>query len=206
MADLHRLASMMRRALLRHRRLVAATSASAAAMVAVQIFSPALPSTTSVAVSSRDLAAGTVLTSADIRVVEMTTDLVPSGVSASDELVGETVAAPMRAGEPLTDRRVLAESMVAGYPAGLVAAPVRISDADVVALLDTGNRVDLYAASAGAGVTARRVVHDAPVVTLPQLPEDSRDGALIVLAVTPNDAARLAQASALTQLFLTLSS
>lgn len=94
--------------------------------------------------------------------------------------------------------------MVAGYAEGLVAAPVRIYDSDVVALLRVGDRIDLYASAADSGDTAQRVVDEAPVVTLPSVDEDGHDGALVVLAVTPDDAARLAQASALAQLSLSL--
>lgn len=94
--------------------------------------------------------------------------------------------------------------MVAGYAEGLVAAPVRIHDSEVVALLRVGDRIDLYAAAADNGDAAQRVVDEAPVVTLPPIGDDGREGALVVLAVTPDDAARLAQASALAQLSLTL--
>lgn len=204
MADLHHLTSNLRRALLRHRRLLAATSAAGAALATVSILSPTPPPTTAVAVASHDLDAGTVISAADVRVVRLTVDLVPAGASQADQLMGETVAAPMREGEPLTDRRIVGPAMVAGYAEGLVAAPVRISDSDVVALLRVGDRIDLYASAADSGDTAQRVVDQAPVVTLPSLDEDGRDGALVVLAVTPDDAARLAQASALAQLSLSL--
>ncbi len=204
MTDLHDLASSVRRAFLRHRRLVAATSAAAAALTTVQILSPSPPSTEAVAVVSRDLDAGTVLTTHDIRVVEVTPRLVPAGAADADQLVGETVAAPMRAGEPLTDLRIVGAALVDGYAEGLVATPVRINDSDVVALLRVGDHIDLYASAADAGDVAVRVLDEAPVVTLPQQNEDSRDGALVVLAVTPDDAARIAQASAMAQLSLSL--
>lgn len=206
MADLQRLASRSRRAFLRHRRLLAAGAAAASVVTAVQIFAPPPPATTALAVASRDLDAGVVLTTQDIRVVEVPPELVPGGAADADQIVGETVAAPMRAGEPLTDRRIVGAALVAGYATGFVATPVRIQDADVVALLRVGDHIDLYASAADAGETAVRVVNMAPVVLLPEPGEDNRDGALVVLAVTPDDAARLAQASAMSQLSLSLRS
>ncbi|MBA2446207.1 MAG: flagella basal body P-ring formation protein FlgA [Nocardioidaceae bacterium] len=204
MTDLHRVASNMRRAMLRHRRLIAATSAAAAVWSTVHILSPTPPPATAVAVASHDLEAGTVLSAADVRVIEWASELVPTGASPPDQLAGQTVAGPMRAGEPLTDRRVIGAASMAGYADGLVAAPVRIHDSDVVALLRVGDRIDLYAAAANTGSAAQLLVDQAPVVTLPQLDDDSRDGGLIVIAVTPDDAARLAQASAMAQLSVTL--
>lgn len=204
MTDLHRLASNARRAMLRHRRLIAATSAAAAVWSTVHILSPPPPPATAVAVASHDLRAGTVLRAADVRVVEWASHLVPDGASPPDQLTGQTVAAPMRAGEPLTDRRLVGAATMTGYAAGLVAAPVRIHDSDVVALIQVGDRIDVYAATANTGIAAQLLVDQAPVVTLPQLDDDGRDGGLIVLAVTPYDAARLAQSSAMAQLSVTL--
>ncbi len=183
---------------------MAATSAAGAVLLTVQILAPSPPPSTAVAVASHDLEAGTRIGAGDVRVVQLTSDLVPAGAFRADQLVGATVAAPMRAGEPLTDRRIVGAAMVAGYAEGLVAAPVRIHDSEVVALLRVGDRIDLYAAAADNGDAARRVVDEAPVVTLPPIGDDGREGALVVLAVTPDDAARLAQASALAQLSLTL--
>ncbi|MGI8888075.1 MAG: SAF domain-containing protein [Nocardioidaceae bacterium] len=204
MADLRLATTRLRRAFLRHRRLIAATSAAAAALTAVQIFAPAPPPTSAVVVAAHDLSGGTVIIPADLRVVQMRPDLAPAGAATVEEAVGETVAGPMRTGEPLTDLRVVGAAMIAGYDGDVVAAPVRIQDQDVVALLRVGDRIDIYAAVADPDSTAVRIVEQAPVVALPQLEDDSRDGALVVLAVAPEDAAKLAQASATAPLSVSL--
>ena len=132
----------------------------------------------------------------DVRTVEMPPAVVPEGAfRATAAAVGASVAAPMRAGEPLTDRRVLGDSLIAGYPAGSVAVPVRIEDAEVVALLRPGDHIDLYASIGDQG-SATRIVTDAIVVMLPEVTDDRGTGALIVLAVDEVEAAKVAHASA----------
>ena len=64
--------------------------------------------------------------------------------------MGRTLAAPLREGEPVTDVRVVAEGLLAGYPS-LVAAPVRIADAGAVRLLRVGDRVDVVATDPANG-------------------------------------------------------
>lgn len=97
---------------------------------------------------------------------------------------------------------------------GPVRVPVRIADAGVVGLLKPGDRVDVLApapepgpgAETGAGVGAARVL--AHRVTVAQVPglrpgdagggvaSDPAQGALVVLSVPPDTAARLAGAAA----------
>jgi Flp pilus assembly protein CpaB len=182
-----------RKALLRHRRLLLALLTAATVMAFAEHIRPAPPPETLVVVASRDLAAGTVIEPDHVRSVGMPTAIVPAG-TASDarQLVGETVAGPVRAGEPLTDRRVVADSLLAGYPAGSVAAPVRVTDADVVALIQVGDRVDVYAADPRTEQAARLIVVDAPVVSVPATGDSSSQGGLVVLAVDASDAALLA--------------
>jgi Flp pilus assembly protein CpaB len=66
-----------------------------------------------------------------------------------------------------------------------------------------GDRIDVYAARRDTSL-ADRVVAGARVVTLPRPANDQEEGALAVLAVTPDQAAALAQASATAPLSLTL--
>ncbi len=205
MADLSDIATKIRRTLRRHRRWTVALCAALAVFSFTRALAPPAPPTTSVAVAARDLPAGQVLGPDDVRVVELPRGMAPAGVAASAEaLVDRTLASPIRKGEPISDRRVVGDALVAGYAAGLVATPVRINDADVVSLLRVGDHIDVYAAVSDDVDDARRVVTDAAVVTLPQVAEESRDGALVVLAVTPGDAASLAQGSAAGPLSISL--
>jgi Flp pilus assembly protein CpaB len=172
--------------------LVAAVLLAASALAFAEHVRPDPPASTAVVVAARDLESGALIHRDDVRLVSMPDDVVPSAAAtAVADVAGETVAAPMRAGEPLTDRRVVGASLVSGYPAGSVAAPIRVTDAEAAALLTVGDRVDVYSAPA-VGDEARLVVADAPVVAVPRNGPDPGGGALIVLAVDDGAAASLA--------------
>ncbi len=187
-----------RRALLRRRRLLVAALVAVAAMAFARQVSPAPPPHTSVVVAAHDLDAGVTLSPDDVRMVDLPAGLVPAAATSDlAAVIGETVAGPMREGEVMTDRRVVAPSLVAGYPAGSLATPLRVRDASVVSLLEVGDQIDVYAAVPDDSDSARLLVTDAPVLALPA-PEDRSlraDGGLVVLAVDAAAAARLAQAA-----------
>ena len=74
-------------------------------------------------------------------------DVVPRGVVPDARpLVGRVLAGAVRAGEPLTDARLVGPGLTALLPPDLVAAPVRLADLAVAALVRTGDRVDVLAA------------------------------------------------------------
>ncbi|WP_222443407.1 hypothetical protein [Streptomyces misionensis] len=91
-------------------------------------------------------------------------------------------------------------------PAELVAAPVRIADADTVRLLRPGDRVDVVAAQdPAAGSSARVLARGARVTRVPRPPDGvAEGGALIVLAVPRATAAGLVGAGATARLAVTL--
>lgn len=204
MVDLQALSTRGRRLLLRHRRLLSALLAALAVLVVVRTLAPATPPRRAVVVAARDLMSGLTLAGGDVSVEQVPPEVVPQGsVSSPAQLLGRVVAGPMRAGEPVTDRRLLGRPLLSGYPPGLVAAAVRIRDAAVVGLLQVGDRISVYAAG-GDTSYAGLVVRRATVVTLPQVADDAQQGGLVVLAVTPAQAAALAQASATAPLSVTL--
>lgn len=204
--DFRSILRALRRLTRRHRRPLAALLAGAATFVGVQALAPPAPETAALVVARHDLTAGSVLHQDDVRVANLQPDSAPQhAVRDPDLAIGRTVAAPMREGEIFTDRRLVSGSLLEGYGAGLVALPVRITDEDAVDLLQVGDRIDVYAAVPAAGQEARLVVTAASVVSLPSPRHDTTaDGALVVLAVTPAQAADLAQASATSTLFVAL--
>ncbi len=148
-------------------------------------------------VAARDLPSGTVLTPRDLVARRYPAAVAPVG--SAPRAVGRTLAAPVRAGEPVTDVRLVAPSLVSGYP-GRVALPVRIADAAVVALLRVGDRVDLVAADPRRG-TASYVAVDVPVLALPAADQQSADaaqlsGRLLLVAAYPSDVDGIAGAAA----------
>lgn len=202
-----------RRYLRKHRRWLAALLAVVAALLLVRAGRAGPATTAPVLVASAGASAGATLTSADVTVAAWPSELVPPGaLSSPDELPDRPLAAPLSAGEPLVPTRFLSPSVLAAYGAGLVAAPVRLADSGVAALLRAGDVVDVLAAaprSAGqAGPRdARTVASAVRVLITPQVSTDALsagEGSLVVLATTPQAAAAIAGAAVTSRLSVVL--
>jgi Flp pilus assembly protein CpaB len=147
-------------------------------------------------VAARDLTSGTVLTGSDLVQRRYPADVAP--VDSVAHAVGRMLAGPVTRGEPVTAVRLVAPSLVSGYP-GRVALPVRVADPDAVGLLRVGDHVDLVAADPRHG-TASYVAVDVPVLALPP-PYDSADsaqvsGRLVVVGALSDDVVQIAGAAA----------
>lgn len=111
-----------------------------------------------VAVASRDLPAGRLLTRQDVLVQRMPASLVPSGSRAGpDGLVGHRLGGPVQRREPITAARLLGRDLVAGLPAGTVAVAVTVADQHTTDLVHAGDRVDLVAAARASDLAAAAV-------------------------------------------------
>jgi pilus assembly protein CpaB len=190
------------------RRLLAAGLAAGAVAIGLGMVAPAPPPTAPVVVAAVDLSGGAVLRPDDLAVRRLPPSAIPAGTAATPRRwLGRLLAAPVRAGEPLTDVRVLGPGLVAGYGPGAVAAPVRIADADSVTLVRVGDRVDVLAPDPTGELPPSVAVSQAAVVAVPRADEAlgaGGSGALVVLAVTTAEAQRLAQHSVLGPLLLSL--
>ncbi|ONH33075.1 MULTISPECIES: SAF domain-containing protein [Protofrankia] len=137
------------------RRVLAAVLAASAMLFAVAAARPARPpSPTPVVVAAADLAGGATMAATDVRMVSLPTDVVPAGaVRSPQDAVGRTLTAAVRQGEPITDARVLGPGLITRRQAaaGLVAAPVRITDAGSVLFLRVGDHVNVLAAATDVG-------------------------------------------------------
>jgi len=174
----------LRRLLARRRRPIAALLAATAMACALISVRPA-PGV-EILVAARDLPGGP-LTAADVTSARFPPDVLPAGVLRP--------GAPMRAGEPLTDARLLGPGLLAGYGTHLLATPVRIADADAAKLLSPGDTIDVLSAPTDLTdrpTAALPVAQNVRVITTPT--GDSGTGALVVLATTPAQAAHLALA------------
>jgi Flp pilus assembly protein CpaB len=203
-----RLRRTVRRVVLARRRPLAAGCAGVAVLAGLHATRPAPAPTVPVRVAAHDLPSGTVLSPRDLVTRRFPTAVAPPGTAA--DAVGRTLAAPVRAGEPVTDVRLVAPSLVSGYP-GRVALPVRVADADSVALLRVGDRVGLVAADPRRG-TASYVATDVPVLALPRGESEAADvsgaalpGRLVVLGAFPSDVDHVAAAAASDLLSLVIS-
>lgn len=198
----------LRRAVRLRRRLLAGGLAAGSVAIGLGVVSPPPPPTAPVVVAASDLPGGGVLDSADLVVRDFDPATVPAGAAASPQhLLGRVLTGPVRAGEPLTDVRVVGPGLLRGYGPGVVAAPVRIADADAVALLRADDRVDVLAPDPRGLLPPSTAVAGAPVVAVPRPRGElgtAASGALVVLAVPVSDAAQLARHGVLGPLMVAL--
>lgn len=152
-----------------------------------------------VAVAARDLPPGTVLGAAEVTLRELPAQALPDGAAqAPGAVLGRTLAAPVRRGEPLTDVRLAGPDLIRAVstdPAA-VSVPLRLADPDIATLLHPGVVVDVVTVgerqdepvvlARGARVLA---VLDAGTRT------GARDGRLVLVALDAVAATRVAAAS-----------
>jgi SAF domain-containing protein len=185
----------VRRAVLARRRPLAAGFAALAVLVAVRAQAAPPPPTVQVLTAAHDLVPGAVVGHDDLTRVPFTPESVPAGVLRSaSAVVGRTTTGPVRAGEPITDVRMLSDDLLLGYP-GRVAAPLRLGDAGTTRLLRVGDKVTVFAADPQGEVEPVEAARAVPVVALPRAPEGgvaAGSGDLVVVAVDVLTARRLA--------------
>ncbi len=195
------------------RRLLAAGTAAAAVAAGLHVLAPGAPPTSAAVVLTRDLPSGHVLVSGDVRAVRLPRGAVPAGALGTGDAVGRALAGPAGLGEVVTAARLAGPGLLTGQPPGRVAAPVRVADAAAAALAEAGSRVDVLVAAEGA-TSAQVVATDATVLAasadadpgglLAGGGSDPSSGGLLVLSVTPDQAAGLAAAAGRGPLMITL--
>lgn len=185
------------RAVRRHRRPLGALLAVAAVLAGVQAAATPPTPTVDVLVAAADLPPGTVLTSRHLAHAAFLPAAVPAGTLVPGRALGRRTLGPVRAGEPLTDARVLDAGLLMRYP-GTAAVPVRLGDAGAARLLRVGQLVTVLAADPQTGGPAVTVAERVPVLALPRGDTEvvgSGAGALVVLALDPVTARDVAGAA-----------
>jgi pilus assembly protein CpaB len=194
----------------RYRRLIRAGAIAVVVAIAISRLAPNPAVTSTVVVAARDLPAGEVLTTADLRTIDLPPATVPVGVVTDlAAVVGSQLSGPLRRNEQLTDVR-LNDGVLRRPAPGLVSTPVRLADSQAALLLVPGQRIDVLAAStatdAGAApITAASIVAaDVMVVAIPiastppgateAIGDVGVEGTLVVLATSAAQARQLAQA------------
>lgn len=182
----------IRAALFDHRRAVAAALTVLAVLAAIRSVQP---DDTGVAtlVAARDLDSGHVLVAGDLTVVDVPPASRPDEVLDRGEAVGRRVAGPVRAREPLTDRRVVDPRDLSGHGPDATLSMVRLDDPSAVSGLRVGDVVDVVATPVDDR-TARVVAAGATVALLP--PPDDRSGGVVSIGVVTDREAGLALAAA----------
>ncbi|WP_103383342.1 Flp pilus assembly protein CpaB [Pseudonocardia dioxanivorans] len=199
-------ATRWRRAVLARRVIAGALVVTAVVLALRPAADPGVP----VVVAVHDLPAGMTLAAADVAVRSWPQGLVPGGVAAApSDVTGRVLAGPARAGEPLTDLRLVgpALAVVATGRADAVSVPVRLADPGVAGLLTPGSLVDVV--TPGATADEAVVLASAAAVTA-VLPAENgpvagaAKGRLVLVALPPAQATRLAAASLTQQVAITL--
>lgn len=180
--DLLRPVRRVHRRVLLHRRSLAALSAGAAVLLGLQVVEPPAPETVEVWTASRDLDSGRVLAPSDLVRSEVSPDVAPRAALDRAEALGRTLAAPMAAGEVVTDVRLMTRGVLTGYP-GHAAVPLRVTDGAVVPMLRVGDRATVVAVDPDGRSAPVPLVDDAPIVALPEADAGSEQGRLVVVAV-----------------------
>lgn len=194
----------------RYRSVIGGSAAGIAVLAALPVLAPGAGATVPVLTAARDLRWGAPLTPADLAVTQMPARSVPDGALASaSDARGRLVASPVRRGEPITDVRLVGPSLLS--EPGLVAVGVRIADAGLAALVRPGSVVDVLAAIGDEGFdrpvgvgTAEVVASGVRVLAVPGGRRSGLEGALVLVAATEAQAARLAAAAATGRLSIAL--
>src|SRR5699024_6632561 len=185
------------------RRIAAAALVAAAAVLVLRGAPGAEP--VEVVVAAHDLAPGNVLADGDVALVDRPAHAAPDDVvQHTDAALGEVVAAPMRAGEAITDVRLLGTAL-ARAAAGVDDArlvTIRPADPALANIVRAGDIVDVIAApdrgAEGGGPPATEpaspvgttLAERAPVVLVPP-PGDARarSGRVLLIALPARKAA-----------------
>lgn len=179
----------VRRFVFLHHRLLAAICAGLAVLAALSALRQA-PDGIRVVVARDDLASGHVITESDVRVALLAS--APDHALEISEAVGRRVAGPMRAGELLTDYRVLEPGALDGYGEGAVLTSIVVSDVGGLTGVQVGDQIDVIAVDPHGEDEAAVVARGVEVVTVP--PQDERDA--VPLGVVTTEKLALALASA----------
>lgn len=192
-----------------HRRLVAGGLAAGAVALTIHALEPSPEPGVPVVTAANDLPGSTLLQEDDLAVTHVPDDAVPDGaVSSLSDLAGQQISGPVRAGEIFTDVRLVGRSLLDGWGPDLAAVPVRIADPAAVRLARPGDVIDIIAADVSGAGGAHVLAAGVPVLAVPSGSDAGMpaDGALLVVAATPEQVRELAGASVTSRLSIALTS
>ncbi|MEV7575095.1 RcpC/CpaB family pilus assembly protein [Pseudarthrobacter sp. NPDC089323] len=201
--------------LIRNRRLAVALLLCAAAALTVHQLTPPPVHTVTALAAARDLPAGSALGTTDISPIQVPPGMLAHGVLREPgEASGRQLAAPLRKGQLLADAQLLGPGLLTGSPAGSAAVPLRMADPSSIQLVSPGQLVNVVMTAANGfdqHAPSEVLATAVPVLWTSAtggqggqwLGTQETDG-LIVVAATPEQAARLAGASTQGKLFFVL--
>lgn len=148
-----------------HRRGLSAIAAAVAVLALYSALNPSNESGVEVVAMAREVAPGVLITDGDLEVRSVPAELAPErAVTTTSDAVGRAASGGLTRGSLVTEASLVVPR--ADAEPGTVIAPVRVRDADIVALLRPGDRIDLLAQDLDG--KAQTVAEDAVIVSLPQ--------------------------------------
>jgi pilus assembly protein CpaB len=190
-------------------------------LVIVRMSTNAPAATSSILVAANDLALGTVIGNADLRVAAWPGAIPPGAIAKLSDAVGRGVAAPIYGNEPITENRLGAKGagggLAATIPPGMRAAAIRVNEVvGVAGFAVAGTHVDVLvsgnsrdAAGLAGGNSTQTLLQNISVLSAGQDFKNDTEGKpvtvqVVNLLVTPQQAEMLSLASSQMTLQLVL--
>lgn len=162
-----------------------------------------------VVVATNDIPVGARISDKDVRIVHLPTEAIPPfGFRHLDRTIGRGVIQPIAAGDFILTSKLAPENAGAGLPSmippGMRAVSVRVNDfSSVSGFVQPGSRVDVLMTGTATGSSEPQtitVLRNVAVLANGQkldrsvLSNETQNSPVITLAVSPDDAAKLALA------------
>jgi Flp pilus assembly protein CpaB len=140
-----------------------------------------------VIVASKDIAAGTYLTSLDLKEIRFPISAISENVLTKDQLIGRMLASNIAENEQLTNSRVLATNQVISNQR---VVGVRVIDSEVASILKPGALIDVVRISNSNGLYGSVIARDVSVVAIASKKSSFGSSAgSVVMVSTNNDTA-----------------
>lgn len=191
----------VRRFTFRHRRPLAAALMFVAVLSALQTMRPGSGGAT-VIVAAQDLAAGTEVAASDIDTMSWPGEPPEGFATSNDAVIGEVVATPVLAGEPLTDSRIRGPGFLTGFGPDAVVTTIHIADPTSLTGVRVGDTVAVVGTDAKTSEAAF-ISRDVHILSVPDLEKiRSGEGTSIQVITNREDALALAESSMKSRLTL----
>lgn len=190
-----------------HRRGLAAIAAAVAVLAFYSALNPGADSGVQVVAMARNVSPGALIAETDLDLRSVPPALVPEqAVTSIEQAVGRAASGGLTRGSLVTQASLVVPRTDA-VP-GTVIAPVKVRDADVVALLRPGDRIDLLAQDPDG--KAQRLARDAVIVALPQpassggFADGGSNPTLVLVRVSDTTASKIAELGSSSEILVVL--
>ena len=148
-------------------------------------------STKAVVVANKDIAAGTTLTSSDLKEIRIPISALAPNLLTTEQLIGRMLSANIAENEQLSNTRVLATSEII---ADQRVVGIRIIDSEVASILKPGSLIDVVRISNNSGDLGAVIARDVSVVALASKKSSfgSSAGSVVMVSTNNDNAVTLA--------------